>query len=57
MENNQKMDYILFSQEYQCDECQDEILKKTYYLGAYCKAIIDSSFYSRVSEGNTTFKR
>ena len=51
------MEYVLFSQEYRCDEEQDNILKKAYYLGAYCKAVIDSSFYSRISEGNTTFKR
>ena len=57
MGNNQRMEYVLFSQEYKCDECQDNILKKAYYLGAYSKAIIDSSFYSKISEGNTTFKR
>lgn len=53
----QKMEYVLFSQVYTCRECQDNILKKAYYLGAYCKAIIDSSYYSKVSEGNTTFKK
>ena len=57
MENNQRIEYVLFSQEYRCDEKQDSILKKAYYLGAYVKAVIDSSFYSRISEGNTTFKR
>ncbi len=57
MENIQRMEYVLFSQEYRCDEEQDNILKKAYYLGAYTKAVIDSSFYSRISEGNTTFKR
>ena len=51
------MEYVLFSQEYKCDKEQDNILKKAYYLGAYAKAVIDSSFYSRISEGNTTFKR
>jgi len=57
VENNQRMEYVLFSQEYKCDKEQDSILKKAYYLGAYAKAVIDSSFYSRISEGNTTFKR
>ena len=57
MENNQRMEYVLFSQEYKCNGVDDSILKKAYYLGAYCKAIIDSSFYSRISEGNTTFKK
>jgi len=57
VENNQRMEYVLFSQEYKCDKEQDNILKKAYYLGAYAKAVIDSSFYSRISEGNTTFKR
>lgn len=56
MENNKKMDYVLFSEVYKCSDSED-VLKKAYYLGAYCKAIIDSSFYSRISEGNTTFKR
>jgi hypothetical protein len=51
------MEYVLFSQEYKCDKEQENILKKAYYLGAYAKAVIDSSFYSRISEGNTTFKR
>jgi len=57
MQENQKMNYALFSKKYACEECQTEVIKKAYYLGAYAKAIIDSSFYSRVSEGNTTFKR
>ncbi len=57
MENNKKMDYILFSDSYKCEESKDDILKKAYYLGAYCKAVINSSFKSKISEGNTTFKR
>ncbi len=57
MENNQLMEYVLFSEEYRCDKMQESVLKKAYYLGAYSKAVIDSSFYSRISEGNTTFKR
>ena len=57
MENNQRMEYVLFSEKYKCNGVDDNILKKAYYLGAYCKAIIDSSFYSRISEGNTTFKK
>ena len=56
MGNNKRMDYVLFSEVYICSGSED-VLKKAYYLGAYCKAIIDSSFYSRISEGNTTFKR
>ncbi|HIP36354.1 MAG TPA: hypothetical protein EYG85_05835 [Crocinitomix sp.] len=47
----------LFSEIYKCEDCHTDILKKAYYLGAYCKAVIDGSFYSRVSEGNTTFKK
>ncbi len=57
MENNQRMDDVLFSQKYECKECQDEILKKAYYLGAYCKTVIDNSFYSKISKENTTFKK
>ena len=57
MEENQKMNYVLFSEEYRCAENEDEVLKKAYYLGAYSKAVINSSFKSRISDGNTTFKR
>jgi len=57
VENNQRMEYVLFSQNYKCEKERESILKKAYYLGAYSKAIIDSSFYSKISEGNTTFKR
>jgi len=56
VEERQKMNYVLFSEKYECSASED-ILKKSYYLGAYCKAVINSSFKSRVSEGNTTFKR
>ncbi len=56
MEENHKINYILFSEVYKCDNSED-ILKKSYYLGAYCKAVINSSFKSRISDGNTTFKR
>lgn len=31
-------------------------IKKSYYIGAYAKAVIDSSYHSDVSKGNTTFK-
>jgi len=31
-------------------------IRKAYYIGAYSKAVINSSFYSRVSRENTTFK-
>lgn len=57
MEENQKMKYLLFSEIHKCQECKEEILKKAYYLGAYCKAIIDHSYHSKISEGNTTFKK
>jgi len=56
VEERQRMNYVLFSEVYKCNASED-ILKKSYYLGAYCKAVINSSFKSRVSEGNTTFKR
>ena len=56
MENNKKMDYVLFSEVYKCSDNED-VLKKAYYLGSYCKAVINSSFKSRISDGNTTFKR
>lgn len=31
-------------------------IQKSYYIGAYAKAVINSSFYSKVSRENTTFK-
>lgn len=31
-------------------------IQKAYYIGAYTKAVIDSSYYSDVSKGNMTFK-
>ena len=31
-------------------------IRKAYFIGAYAKAVIDSSFYSQVSPQNTTFK-
>ena len=52
----EKIDYILFSEIYKCEETQD-ILKKAYYLGAYCNAVISSSYESKISKGNTTFKK
>jgi len=51
------MHYVLFSEKNRCEDCEDEILKKAYYLGAYCKAIIDNSFHSKISKGNTTFNK
>lgn len=54
---SEKTEYVLFSEVYSGDDIQEDILKKAYYLGAYSKAIIDNSFYSKISEGNTTFKK
>lgn len=31
-------------------------IKKAYFIGAYAKAVIDSSYHSDVSKKNTTFK-
>ncbi|MCH9814481.1 MAG: hypothetical protein K0U47_11140 [Epsilonproteobacteria bacterium] len=53
----EKMKYVMFSESYQCKECESDLLKKTYYLGAYCKAVINASYASKVSEKNTTFKK
>ncbi len=35
---------------------KNEVIQKAYYVGAYARAVIDSSYKSEVSEGNTTFK-
>lgn len=32
------------------------VIQKAYYVGAYAKAVIESSYKSEVSDGNTTFK-
>lgn len=54
-----KMKKVLFSEVYCVDEeiFSDETIKKAYYLGAYCKAIINNSYESGISKGNTTFKK
>lgn len=35
---------------------KNPVVKKAYYIGAYSKAVILSSYNSEVSKGNTTFK-
>jgi hypothetical protein len=32
------------------------VIRKAYFIGAYAKAVINSSFHSKVSRENTTFK-
>lgn len=36
---------------------ESSVLKQAYFLGAYCNGVIGQSFYSRVSNGNKTFKK
>lgn len=43
------------SQE-QVDFFKTPPIMKAYYIGAYAKAVIDGSWFSKVSEKNTTFK-
>lgn len=60
MKNEEKRSFIEFIKERQSQETIDFFktppIQKAYYIGAYAKAVIDSSFYSDVSKGNTTFK-
>lgn len=50
--------------EYYVNRCKDDesgffkkpVIRKSYFIGAYAKAIIISSWYSKVSRKNTTFK-
>ncbi len=50
--------------EYYVNRCKDDesgffekpVIRKSYFIGAYAKSIIISSWYSEVSHKNTTFK-
>ncbi|NLK66347.1 MAG: hypothetical protein GX282_02610 [Campylobacteraceae bacterium] len=46
----------LFSEQFEKLEI-DEKFKFPYLVGAYSKAIIDSSYFSDISKENTTFKK
>ncbi len=35
---------------------KNPVIQKAYYIGAYASAVIASSYYSKVSDKNTTFK-
>ncbi len=38
------------------DFFNNAVIQKAYYIGAYARAVISSSYNSEVSKGNTTFK-
>lgn len=42
--------------EEETDFFKQLVIQKAYYIGAYAKAVINSSYYSKVSKNNTTFK-
>lgn len=44
------------SEEEETDFFKGPAVQKAYYLGAYAKAVINSSYHSEVSKNNTTFK-
>lgn len=46
----------LFSEYFKTLDIKDEF-KFAYLVGAYSKAIIDSSYFSEISKQNTTFKK
>ena len=60
MQNEEKHSFNEFLEERQSKETVDFFkippIKKAYFIGAYARAVIDSSWYSKVSEKNTTFK-
>lgn len=35
---------------------KNEVIQKAYYVGAYARAVVERSYYSRVSDKNTTYK-
>ncbi len=48
LEKRQEVDEIKFY--------SNPIIQKSYYIGAYARAVITSSYYSEISKKNTTFK-
>ena len=60
MQNEEKHSFNEYLEERQAQETVDFFktppIKKAYFIGAYARAVIDSSHYSEVSKGNTTFK-
>lgn len=60
MQNEEKHSFNEYLEERQAQETVDFFktppIKKAYFIGAYARAVIDSSLYSEVSKGNTTFK-
>lgn len=60
MQNEERHSFVEFLDERQKQESVDYFktppIQKAYYIGAYARAVIDSSFHSDVSKGNTTFK-
>lgn len=62
-EENMSKEKISFSEFLQkriakedIDFFNDVVIQKAYYIGAYAKAVINSSYNSEVSKNNTTFK-
>jgi hypothetical protein len=60
MQDEEKNSFNEFLEERQSQEKVDffkiPAIKKAYFIGAYSRAVIDSSWYSDVSRKNTTFK-
>lgn len=60
MQSEEKHSFNEFLEERQSQEKVDffkkSVIKKAYFIGAYSRAVIDSSWYSEVSKKNTTFK-
>lgn len=59
MEENRKSFSDYLKQRQQSDKVgfySNPVIQKAYYIGAYARAVILSSYNSEVSKGNTTFK-
>jgi len=60
MQNEEKHSFVELLAKRQEQETVDYFItppiQKAYYIGAYARAVIDSSYHSDVSKGNTTFK-
>ena len=60
MNENEKHSFVEFLEERKRQETIDYFaipaIQKAYFIGAYSRAVIGSSYYSEISKKNTTFK-
>jgi len=60
MNEIEKHSFVEFLEERKKQETiaffSNSTIQKAYFVGAYSRAVISSSYYSEISKGNTTFK-